>query len=84
MKQEMMGWQRHKLDHMQIICTSLQTDIGDDGGELLISPDGVAPSRLVGVSASVIFLNTIKTRRRFLLAQAHSGSPGKKGRKTVV
>jgi len=24
MKQEMMGW--HKLDHMQIICTSLQKD----------------------------------------------------------
>ena len=26
MKQEMMGWQWHLLDHMQIICTSLQTD----------------------------------------------------------
>jgi len=26
MKQEMMGWQQHQLDHMQIICTSLQTD----------------------------------------------------------
>jgi len=24
MKQEMMGW--HQLDHMQIICTLLQTD----------------------------------------------------------
>ena len=24
-KQEMMGWQWHQLDHMQIICTSLQT-----------------------------------------------------------
>jgi len=23
---EMMGWQWHHLDHMQIICTSLQTD----------------------------------------------------------
>jgi len=23
----MMGWQWHQLDHMQIICTSLQTDI---------------------------------------------------------
>ena len=22
----MMGWQWHHLDHMQIICTSLQTD----------------------------------------------------------
>jgi len=26
MKQAMMGWQWHQLDHMQIICTSLQTD----------------------------------------------------------
>ena len=26
MKQEMMGWQWHQMDHMQIICTSLQVD----------------------------------------------------------
>jgi len=26
MKQEVMGWQRHQLDHMQIICTLLQVD----------------------------------------------------------
>jgi len=26
MKQETMGWQWHQLNHMQIICTSLQTD----------------------------------------------------------
>ena len=26
LKQEMMGWQWHQLSHMQIICTSLQTD----------------------------------------------------------
>jgi len=25
-KQEMMGWQWHQLNHMQIICTSLQTN----------------------------------------------------------
>jgi len=25
-KQEMIGWQSHQLDHMQIISTSLQTD----------------------------------------------------------
>jgi len=24
-KEEMMGWQWHKLDHMQIVCTSLRT-----------------------------------------------------------
>ena len=26
LKQEMMGWQWHQLDHMQIICTTLQSD----------------------------------------------------------
>jgi len=26
LEQEMMGWQWHQLDHMQISCTSLQTD----------------------------------------------------------
>jgi len=26
LEQQMMGWQWHQLDHMQIICTSLQTD----------------------------------------------------------
>jgi len=26
MKQEMMGWQWHQLNHAQIICISLQTD----------------------------------------------------------
>jgi len=26
MKQEMTGWQWHQPDHMQIVCTSLQTN----------------------------------------------------------
>jgi len=26
LQQEMIGWQWHQLNHMQIICTSLQTD----------------------------------------------------------
>ena len=29
LKQEMMGWKWHQLDHMQIICTTLQTDNHD-------------------------------------------------------
>jgi len=28
-KQEMTGWHWHQLEHMQIICTSLQTDTGN-------------------------------------------------------
>jgi len=51
---------------------------GNDGGGLLISPDGVASIRIVGVSASDIFPCTIKSRKRFLLAPAHPGSPGKR------
>jgi len=35
---------------------------GDHGGGSLISPDGVAPSRIVGVSASDISPCTIKRR----------------------
>ena len=50
--------------------------MGGYGGGLLIDTDGVAPSRTVGVSASVILPYTIKSSRRFLLALAHPGSPG--------
>ena len=51
--------------------------MGDDGGGSRISPDGVTPSRIVGVSASDVFPCTIKSRKRFLLSPAHPGSPGK-------
>ena len=54
---------------------------GDDGGGLLISPDGVVPSRIVSVSASDISPCTIKSRRRFLLAPDHPGSPRKRALK---
>jgi len=51
--------------------------MGDDGGGSLINPDGVASSRMVGVSASDIFPCSIKSRRSLLLAPAHPGSPEK-------
>ena len=51
---------------------------------MLISPDVVVPSRMVGVSASVIFPCTIKSRRRFLLALAHLGSPRKRAIKLCM
>jgi len=44
----------------------------------LISLDGVVPSRIVGVSSSIIFPCTIKSRRRFLLAPAYMDSSGKR------
>jgi len=43
----------------------------------LVSADGVAPSQMVGVSASVNFPCTIKSRSS-LLAPAHQGGPGKR------
>jgi len=43
----------------------------------LVSPDRVAPSQMVGVSASVNLPCTIKSRS-FLLAPAHPGGPGKR------
>ena len=53
-----------------VIYAMTNEKMGDDGGESLISPDGVAPSWIVGVSASVIFPCTMKSRRRFLLEMA--------------
>ena len=50
----------------------------------MISWDGVAPSWVVGVSASVILPCTIKSRGRFLPAPAYPDSPGKEGHKMVV
>ena len=43
----------------------------------LVSPDGVAPTRMVGVSASVNIPYTIKSRS-CLLAPAHPGGPGRR------
>ena len=54
----------------------IRCKMGNERGGLLISPDGVAPSWIVGVSASDISPYTIKSRRRFLVALAHLGSPG--------
>ena len=56
--------------------------MGDEGGGSLISLDGVAPSRIVGVSASDVFPCTIKSRR-FLPTPAHPGGPGKRAVKRL-
>ena len=49
----------------------------------MVSPDGVVPSRMVGVSASV----NLPLRHKVQKFSSGTGSPGwsrKKGRKTVV
>jgi len=43
----------------------------------MLSPDGVAASRMVGMSVSVSLPCTIKSRSSFL-APAHLGGPGKR------
>jgi len=45
---------------------------------MLINPDGVAASQIVGVSASDISPCTMKSKRNFLLAPAHPDSPRKR------
>jgi len=59
--------------------------MGDDGGGSLISPYGVAPSRIVDVSSSVIFPCAIKPmqKKMFLLVLAHQGSPGQRAVKRL-
>jgi len=57
--------------------------MGGDGGGSLVSLDGVAPSRMVGVSASV----NIPLHHKVQKISSSTGSPGwsrKKGRKTVA
>ena len=44
LEQEMMGWQWHQLDHMQIICTSLQTDNHDSTSPLSFYRPDVLPA----------------------------------------
>ena len=48
----------------------------------LLSLDGVAPSRMVSMSASVNLPCTIKSRSS-LLAPAHAGGPGKRAIKRL-
>jgi len=48
----------------------------------LVSPDGVAPSRMIGVLPLLIFPCTIKSRSS-LLAPAHPGGPGKRAVKRL-
>jgi len=47
--------------------------MGDDGGWSLISPDRVAPSQMVGVSASVVFPCTIKVQKKISSGTGSSG-----------
>ena len=57
--------------------------MGDGGRWALVSPDGVAPSWLVGVSASV----NLPLHHKVQKFSSGTGSPGwspKKGRKMVV
>ena len=48
----------------------------------LVSPDGVVPGWMVGVSASVNFPCAIKSKRS-VLAPAHPGGPGKRAIKQL-
>jgi len=49
MKQETMGWKWHQLDHMQITCTSLQTDNHTSTSSLIF----YRPDALPGIQPTV-------------------------------
>jgi len=49
----------------------------------LVSPDGVAPSRMVCVSASVLIFHCVRESRSSLLAPAHPGGPRKRAIKRL-
>ena len=58
MKQEMMGWQWHQLDHMQIVCISLQTDNHDSTSSLNFFTDRMlflAPNRVKALKANMLY-----------------------------
>jgi len=59
MKQEMMGWQWHELDHIQIICTSLQTDNHASTSSLDFWQAGCSSWRLI---------NSVKALKTIVLA----------------
>jgi len=44
LEQQMTGWQWHQLDHMQIICTSLQTDNHTSASPLSFLKVGCPPA----------------------------------------
>jgi len=58
--------------------------MGDDGGGLLISPDGVAPSQMVSLLASVIFPYTTKVQKKISFWHRLTWVVPEKGLKMVV
>jgi len=62
MKQEMMGWQWNKLDHTQIICTSLQTDNHASTSQLsFYRPDGCPSCRRTNSVKALKAIKALKT-----------------------
>jgi len=70
MKKEMMGWQLHQLDHMQIICTSLQTD---NHASTLSITLAWAPQRYIGIYCSLDRHVTLTSIRAAAVCTADSG-----------
>jgi len=67
MKQEMMGWQWHQLDHMQIIFTSLQTDNHARTSSLNFYRPNALPDAKPTVSTSTEDRRKPRTHRQNLL-----------------
>jgi len=60
MKQEMMRWQWHQLNHTQIICTSLQTDNHTSTSSIsFYRPDALPDAQPCAFSALTLLLENI-------------------------
>ena len=66
----MMGWQLHQLDHMQIICTSRQTDDHASTLSLILA---WAPQRYIDIYCSLDHHVTLTRIRAAAVCMADSG-----------
>jgi len=82
MKQEMVGWQWHQLNHMKIICISFQTDNHFSTPPLdFYRPDPLPAAQPLQLTVSCF--SKIKTGFTFLVP-AHPGSLRQKAVKRVL
>jgi len=66
-------------------CNRLLSSLwGNDGGGPLINPVGVAPSQMIIVAASVVFLCTIKVQKKIFFWHRLTRVVPEKGRKMVM
>jgi len=79
LKQETMGWQWHQLDHMQITCTTLQTDNHASTQSFIFLQDGCSSwcptnsaKALKAVKALLILQRVKNTKHTWHTVNSHT------------